>query len=71
MVSLYGDSARFTIVCFGIPTCSHCQETIPVLDSMYRAKWKAAGVKMYAIAKETSGTKRTGWSFINDHHLGD
>lgn len=71
MISLYGDTAKFTIVCFWDPTCGHCQETLPVLDSMYQAKWKAAGVKMYAIAKETSGTKKDWLSFINDHHLKD
>jgi thiol-disulfide isomerase/thioredoxin len=71
MISLYGDTAQFTIVCFWDPTCSHCQETLPVLDSMYQAKWKNAGVKMYAIAKETSGTKKDWLSFIKEHHLGD
>ncbi|MDP4263553.1 MAG: DUF5106 domain-containing protein [Bacteroidota bacterium] len=71
ITSLYTDTSRFTIVCFWDPTCSHCQEALPVLDSMYRAKWKAAGVKMFAIAKETSGTKKDWLSFINDHHLQD
>jgi thiol-disulfide isomerase/thioredoxin len=70
-MSLYEDTAKFTIVCFWDPTCSHCQETLPVLDSMYQVKWKAAGVKMFAIAKETSGTKKDWLSFINEHHLKD
>lgn len=69
-ISLYADTtAKFTIVCFWDPTCNHCQETLPVLDSMYQVKWKAIGVKMFAIAKETSGTKKDWLSFINDHHL--
>jgi thiol-disulfide isomerase/thioredoxin len=71
MISLYTDTAKFTIVCFWDPTCGHCQETLPLLDSMYRAKWKAEGVKMYAIAKETSGTKKDWLSFISEHHLHD
>jgi thiol-disulfide isomerase/thioredoxin len=72
MISLYADtSSRFTIVCFWDPTCGHCQETLPILDSMYRLKWKTAGVKMYAVAKETSGNKKDWLSFINDHHLND
>jgi thiol-disulfide isomerase/thioredoxin len=72
ILSLYGDTtAKFTIVCFWDPTCSHCQETLPILDSMYKAKWKADGVKMFAIAKETSGTKKDWLSFIKDHHLKD
>lgn len=68
-VTLYGDTARFTIVCFWDPTCGHCQETLPVLDSMYRAKWKAIGVKMFAVGKETSGTKTDWLDFINKNHL--
>jgi len=71
IISLYADTARFTIVCFWDPTCSHCKELLPKLDSMHRAKWKVAGVKMFAIAKETSGTKKDWLSFINDHHLKD
>jgi thiol-disulfide isomerase/thioredoxin len=69
MVSLYGDTSKFTVVCFWDPTCGHCQETIPIMDSMYQAKWKAEGVRMYAIAKETSGSKIDWLSFINKHHL--
>jgi thiol-disulfide isomerase/thioredoxin len=70
--SLYADTAaKFTIVCFFDPTCSHCHETLPILDSMYQAKWKANGVKMFAVAKETTGTKKDWLSFINDHHLKD
>ena len=72
ILSLYADTtARFTIVCFWDPTCNHCQETLPILDSMYKAKWKADGVKMFAIAKETSGSKKDWLSFISDHHLKD
>ena len=41
------------------------------MDSLYRNKWKAAGVRMYAIAKETSGTKKDWLKFINDHKLWD
>ena len=69
--SLYGDSSRFTIVVFWDPTCGHCKEVLPVLDSMYSARWKTAGVKMYAVAKETQGTKKDWLDFINQHHLQD
>jgi thiol-disulfide isomerase/thioredoxin len=67
---LYGDSARFTIVCFWDPTCGHCKELLPVLDSMYRAKWKANGVSIFAVAKETEGTKKDWLDFIREKHLG-
>ena len=38
---------------------------------MFQAKWKADGVKMFAIAKETSGNKKDWLSFISGHHLND
>lgn len=68
--SLYNDSsARFTIVAFWDPTCGHCREVLPKLDSMYQAKWKAAGLKVYAVARETDGTRADWIKFINEHKL--
>jgi thiol-disulfide isomerase/thioredoxin len=69
--ALYADTSRFTIVCFWDPTCGHCKETLPLLDSMYRAKWKASGVKIFAVAKETDGTRKDWTDFISQHHLED
>ncbi|RYY55276.1 MAG: DUF5106 domain-containing protein [Chitinophagaceae bacterium] len=67
--SLYADTSRFTILTFWDPTCGHCKETLPLLDSMYQAKWKNQGVRMYAVAKETEGTKKTWTDFISQHGL--
>ncbi|HEX2847737.1 MAG TPA: TlpA disulfide reductase family protein, partial [Chitinophagaceae bacterium] len=67
--NLYADTARFTLVCFWDPTCGHCKETLPLIDSMYRAKWKASGLKIYAVARETDGTKNDWLNFIRQHHL--
>jgi hypothetical protein len=69
--NLYEVSAPFTLVAIWDPTCSHCKETLPKLDSMYRRKWKGQGMKMFALAKETDGNKQTWLSFINDHKLND
>ena len=68
-VNLYEQTAPYIVVCFWDPTCSHCKEILPKLDSFYHARWKAAGLKVYAVAKETDGTKKDWLSFINDHHL--
>jgi thiol-disulfide isomerase/thioredoxin len=71
MRSLYADSSRFTVVVFWDPTCGHCKEVVPKLDSLYQAKWKAAGLKIYAIARETDGN-RTDWlNFIREHKTGE
>jgi thiol-disulfide isomerase/thioredoxin len=67
--TLYGDTSLFTIVCFWDPTCGHCKELVPVLDSMYQAKWKNAGVKIFAVAKETEGTKKDWLDILHKHQL--
>lgn len=69
--SLYEVDAPFTLVTIWDPTCGHCKETLPKLDSMYRAKWKGLGMKMFALAKETDGTKQTWLTFVKDHKLSD
>jgi hypothetical protein len=64
---LYGVNSDYTIVCFWDPTCSHCKEEVPRLDSMYRAKWAAEGVKIYGVLVDGG---RDAWiQFIKDHNL--
>lgn len=67
--SLYSTSAVFTIVAFWDPTCGHCKEVLPKLDSFYRSKWKADGLKIFAVAKETEGTKADWLKFVKDNKL--
>jgi protein-disulfide isomerase len=67
--SLYASKSEYTIVCFWDPTCGHCRDLVPVLDSMYKAKWKKAGVKIYAVAKETEGSRKDWMNMIHKHHL--
>ncbi len=67
--SLYEDGSPYTIVCFWDPTCGHCKELVPVLDSMYQAKWKKNGVKIFAVAKETDGTKKDWLDILRKHGL--
>jgi thiol-disulfide isomerase/thioredoxin len=69
--SLYELNADYTIVAFWDPTCSHCKEVLPKLDSFYRAKWKAGGLKIFTVAKETDGTKKDWMDFIDQQHLQD
>jgi thiol-disulfide isomerase/thioredoxin len=69
--SLYEDKSPYTIVCFWDPTCGHCKELVPVLDSMYQVKWKKNGVKIFAVAKETDGTKKDWLDILRKHGLAD
>jgi protein-disulfide isomerase len=71
MQALYEVSADFTLVVFWDPTCGHCKEVLPRLDSFYRAKWKGENMKIYAIARETEGTRKDWLDFINGKQLND
>ncbi|MFN2457017.1 MAG: thioredoxin-like domain-containing protein [Chitinophagaceae bacterium] len=70
-VTLYNVNAPYVLLIIWDPKCSHCKEVLPQLDSMYRKKWKAMGVKMFAMAKETDGTQKDWISFINEHKIKD
>lgn len=70
-LSLYAAEAPFTVVVFWDPTCGHCKEVLPKLDSMYRARWQAENIRIYAVAKETEGTKKDWHKFIGDNQLTD
>lgn len=69
--TLYSLNAPYTLVTIWDPTCSHCKETLPKLDSAYRAKWKGMGLRFFALAKESDGKKSDWMNFIHEHHLGD
>ena len=66
---LFEVDAKFIVVCFWDPTCSHCKELVPKLDSIYEAKWKNEGVKIYGVM--TDGGKENWTKFIKDHNLKD
>ena len=66
---LYGVDARFMVVCFWDPTCSHCKEMVPRLDSIYEAKWKQEGVKIYGVMVD--GGRENWTKYIRDHNLKD
>lgn len=78
-INLYGVQAPFTVVCFWDPDCGHCQKEVPQLDSIYMAKWKQEGVKVFAVLIDTVRTDtakiipvKANWmKFIHNHHLED
>jgi thiol-disulfide isomerase/thioredoxin len=71
MQTLFSITNPYTLVVFWDPACGHCKETLPKLDSMYRAKWKAANVKIFAVSKETENSKKEWLQFVNDQQLRD
>lgn len=66
---LYSVNGAFTVVCFWDPTCGHCREEVPRLDSLYHAKWKQQGVILYGVLSENERDK---WlTFIRENNLKD
>jgi peroxiredoxin len=69
-VPLYNINSDYIVICFWDPTCGHCQIQVPRLDSIYNAKWKNEGVKMYGVLTETKDLEQ--WKkFIKDKNLGN
>ncbi|RYY63405.1 MAG: DUF5106 domain-containing protein, partial [Chitinophagaceae bacterium] len=66
---LYDVKAPLTLLVIWDPTCSHCKETLPKIDTMYTTKWRAQGVKIFAMAKETEGTRKDWTDFIVKKNL--
>lgn len=63
-------SAKYTLVLFWDPECSHCKVVVPEIDSMYNAKWKAMGLKVYAV--NTGEESAKSWqAFVHSQHLED
>ncbi|MBN8836865.1 MAG: DUF5106 domain-containing protein [Sphingobacteriia bacterium] len=48
-ISMYSLKAPFTFIVFWDPTCGHCKEELPRIDSIYKAKWKSDGVILYSV----------------------
>jgi thiol-disulfide isomerase/thioredoxin len=69
--SLYSLKSNYTILAFWDPTCSHCRETLPKLDSMYRAQWKSKGISVFAFGSESDGKIGDWTNYIEKHHLED
>jgi thiol-disulfide isomerase/thioredoxin len=61
--------ADFTVLVFWDPTCGHCKEVVPKVDSIFQANWKTQGVKVYGVMVE--GGKDNWLKFIRDNNLKD
>ncbi len=68
-IPLSSVKSKYTLVVFWMPSCGHCQEELPKIDSAYRASLKAKGVKIYAVRTEDDPQQ---WQdYLKKHHLED
>jgi hypothetical protein len=66
---LYDVQAPFTVICFWDPTCSHCKDLVPRVDSIFQAKWKKQGVQVYGVMVD--GGKEAWMRYIRENKLKD
>jgi hypothetical protein len=66
---LYDVNADYTVVCFWDPTCGHCKEEVPKIDSVFKASWQQHNVKIYAML--TEDVKSEWVKYTREHHLND
>lgn len=69
--SLYSVDAPYTVVVFWDPSCGHCKQELPRIDSIYRASWQKKNVKIYAVLSESEKMKPEWLSYIREHNIGD
>ena len=67
--NLYDVKADYTLLLFWDPTCGHCKQEVPVIDSLYRDHWKAMGLQVFAVLTENV---HPAWlKYIQDNKLQD
>jgi len=69
VVKLSDIKSKYTLLVFWEPTCGHCMQEVPRIDSVYQASLKAKGVKIIGI--KTDDPPETWKSFIRKHKLYD
>lgn len=67
--SLHAVDAKYTLLIFWSPECGHCLTEMPIVDSLYEAKLKKMGVKIYGV--RTDGTEENWKKVIKEKGLDD
>ena len=66
--SLYNSPAKYTFIAFWDPTCGHCKEEMPRVDSFYTKNWKQLGVQVIGV--NTNVKELASWKqFITEQHF--
>jgi len=68
LFSLYNSPSKYTFIAFWDPTCGHCKEEMPRVDSFYTNNWKQLGVQVIGV--NTNIKELASWKqFITEQHF--
>ena len=68
LFSLYNSPATYTFIAFWDPTCGHCKEEMPRVDSFYTKNRKQLGVQVIGV--NTNVKELASWKqFITEEHF--
>jgi thiol-disulfide isomerase/thioredoxin len=65
--SLNNTKSKYTLLIFYAPTCGHCKEEMPKIDSMYKSVLKKKGMKIFAVS--TEGDEAAAKDFVKKYKL--
>ncbi len=65
----YDLTSDYTILYFWDPECGHCKKTTPKLETLYKEKFKARNVEIFAVGKAVGEDFEKWKKFIKDNKL--
>ena len=65
----YSLKSEYTILYFWDPECGHCKKTTPKLETLYKEKFKARNVEIFAVGKAIGEDFGKWKKFIHDNSL--
>ncbi|MCF8448989.1 MAG: DUF5106 domain-containing protein [Taibaiella sp.] len=67
--SLSASKAKYTLLIFYAPTCGHCKEEMPAIDSVCKTALKGKGLKVYSVSTEYD--EAAAKDFVTKYKLND
>jgi thiol-disulfide isomerase/thioredoxin len=68
-VNLYNVPAEYTVLYFWDPECGHCKKITPKLEVLYKEKFKARNIEIFAVGKAVGDDFAKWKKFIRDHNM--
>ncbi len=67
-ISLYDIHSPYTILVFWAPNCTHCQQSMPQLNTFYKA-YKDKGVQVFAVCTKVNEQEKSCWDYIDKNQF--